>query len=68
MKNEELIALRKLRYFTQDRLAKELGVSRYYVWLMENHSHIPSTKIRDKMAIVLNVSATRLNKMFKIKK
>lgn len=68
MKNEELIALRKYRYFTQEKLAKALGLSRYYVWLMENHGHIPSNKVIERMAIVLDVSEAKIKKILKIKK
>lgn len=64
MKNEDFIALRKYRYFTQEKLAKELGVSRYYVWLMENHAKVPSEKIQKKLAIILAVSDRKIKKIF----
>lgn len=65
MRNEELIALRKYRYFTQAKLADALGVSRYYVWLMENHGKRPSRKIQQKLAVVLQVSDSKIKKLFK---
>ena len=65
MKNEELIALRKYRYFTQEKLAEALGVSRYYVWVMENHGQRPSRKIQEKLALVLQVSDSKIKKIFK---
>lgn len=65
MKNEELIALRKYRYFTQEKLAEALGVSRYYVWVMENHGKRPSKKIQQKLAVVLRVSDSKIKKIFK---
>lgn len=65
MKNEELIALRKYRYFTQEKLAEALGVSRYYVWVMENHGKRPSKKIQQKLAVVLRVSDSKIKKIFR---
>ena len=52
---ESLIALRKEKHLSQEQLAFEAGVSRHFMYRLENNLASPTVKTLEKLADALSV-------------
>ena len=58
--NTRISEARKARGWTQAQLAEEIGLSRNYVWMMENGDRTPTNRTISDICRVLNVRETWL--------
>lgn len=53
-------AFRKLKGFTQEGFAKELGVSISVIGEIERGNRVPETQLIEKISVLLNISKNEL--------
>lgn len=60
MRNDRLRDLRQIRGYSQEYLARQIGIGNQQVWRYENGNQVPSSEVVAKIAQALDTSADYL--------